>query len=730
MFETPLSSSMSSSNTSSARSSSSSSKRNTHFTPKNTPVPRTHKHGHSHGHNHNHNLNHSHSHNLSHVDSPFSAPALDGGSARNTPAFSHSGSVQNRVSVSTFSAERKRLGAQSFRHRIRMNRRHRHSSGRGIYTTATDKAGTPSIVSHPHTFTDKQTKSAVYSVPSSTDASSRFTNDATLREIRDWNLDAPLPTSSSTSSSSSTLAPFASAQATSSSSSSVFKKPASPSVASPSYSFSASHVSFPQSLSSASPSSSQSPSQSLSSSPTLSPSSVARELSPSTLTRRLQAQSAQSAPHLQVTQCHQPQFKVPITIPAYSDLRFHSHDDEDNEEEDNESSRLSPSSMALTTTSVSPSASLPPASAAYPGSSSSPSLTRSFSFAADSPVSHFSNVHLSHLSDVHRGVRELTQQRVGAALEQHDSSTGVVSSLEQDILLQMQSLNLHKSAREERERSMEEEIQLRILKKKIAKTMGPELLEELLEAVIWDEIGAVKKTFPLSQEEEEESEDLLYEEDNYVLIDLFNQEITTELLSCLQIGTWLNDEVMNFYMALLIQRNKRTLANQQAPAHAKLKCHFFNSFFYTKLYCKGQYKYKNVRKWSKKAKVDILQLDKVFAPIHVGNNHWCCGVINVRDKRFEYYDSLGGRNPACLKSLRKYVVDEAKQYHDLDLDVSDWQDYSPSSIPRQRNGCDCGVFTCKFIDYLSEDRPLTFRQKQMPYFRYRMALEIKLATVL
>ena len=35
-------------------------------------------------------------------------------------------------------------------------------------------------------------------------------------------------------------------------------------------------------------------------------------------------------------------------------------------------------------------------------------------------------------------------------------------------------------------------------------------------------------------------------------------------------------------------------------------------------------------------------------PIHLGE-HWCCAIINLRDKRFEYYDSLHQRNDACIE---------------------------------------------------------------------------------
>jgi Ulp1 family protease len=47
-----------------------------------------------------------------------------------------------------------------------------------------------------------------------------------------------------------------------------------------------------------------------------------------------------------------------------------------------------------------------------------------------------------------------------------------------------------------------------------------------------------------------------------------------------------------------------------------------------------------VKRWSKRAKVKILDLHKIFIPVHVRGNHWCLAVINIEDKRFEYYDSM------------------------------------------------------------------------------------------
>ena len=138
----------------------------------------------------------------------------------------------------------------------------------------------------------------------------------------------------------------------------------------------------------------------------------------------------------------------------------------------------------------------------------------------------------------------------------------------------------------------------------------------------------------------------------------------------------------------------------------------------------GRYTYSNVTRWSWKAGIKILDMDMIFVPIHVGDNHWCMACINFSCKRFEYYDSLGGQNDECLASLRQYVIDEAKTHSDMEIDLSEWNNYTARPIPQQGNFYDCGVFACKFADYLSEGLPLVFSQTDMPYFRRRIVLEI------
>ncbi len=66
----------------------------------------------------------------------------------------------------------------------------------------------------------------------------------------------------------------------------------------------------------------------------------------------------------------------------------------------------------------------------------------------------------------------------------------------------------------------------------------------------------------------------------------------------------------------------------------------------------------------------------MIAPIHLGM-HWCCAIINFKEKRFEYYDSLHSDNAKCLKFLRSYIVQEYKDKKGGDYSLDGWKDYTP-----------------------------------------------------
>lgn len=195
-----------------------------------------------------------------------------------------------------------------------------------------------------------------------------------------------------------------------------------------------------------------------------------------------------------------------------------------------------------------------------------------------------------------------------------------------------------------------------------------------------------------------------------VLAEGFGLRITRKDIHTLAGLNWLNDEVINFYMNLLIARG--------ASSNKYPKVHAMNTFFYPKLLSGG---HSSLRRWTRK--VDIFAQDLVVVPIHL-DIHWCMSIIDFRDKSILYYDSMGGNNPKCLIALKQYLQDESQDKKKQPYDMSNWTLQSAKNIPQQMNGSDCGMFSCMFAEYVCANKKITFTQDDMPYFRNKMVYEI------
>ncbi|MBW0500146.1 hypothetical protein O181_039861 [Austropuccinia psidii MF-1] len=191
---------------------------------------------------------------------------------------------------------------------------------------------------------------------------------------------------------------------------------------------------------------------------------------------------------------------------------------------------------------------------------------------------------------------------------------------------------------------------------------------------------------------------------------------------------WMNDEIATFYGVMINLRSaeyeKKTQAGQAFEDEKFLRAHCFSSFFMEKYDREG---FKGVQRWSKK--FDLFQKDVIIFPVNIANAHWTCAAINLKNKRFEFYDSMGNRNDSVLANLRDYIVNEALAKKKQVLDLSGWIDFYPMNVPQQDNAYDCGIFVCQFMDSLSRDwgtgnAEFDFSQENMPYIRTKMIYEI------
>jgi Ulp1 family protease len=201
----------------------------------------------------------------------------------------------------------------------------------------------------------------------------------------------------------------------------------------------------------------------------------------------------------------------------------------------------------------------------------------------------------------------------------------------------------------------------------------------------------------------------------------FNVEINRRHLGTLSGLNWLNDEVINFYRELLQEREINAMTRENRTRQVW----FTNTFFISKLSENG-YTYRNVRRWTKRAKVDIFSLRLMLIPMNVGGSHWTCAGINFHEKTITYYDSMGGGGRNVLQILLRYLKDEHENKKKSPLpDPEDYKLISLGrSIPQQQNCSDCGVFMSQFLNYLSSNDAFNFSQSHMPNFRMKMCLEI------
>ena len=229
---------------------------------------------------------------------------------------------------------------------------------------------------------------------------------------------------------------------------------------------------------------------------------------------------------------------------------------------------------------------------------------------------------------------------------------------------------------------------------------------------------------PLSADDDERVTAALNQGSSSALVaEIEGDSITVTNFLSLRDGSWLSDEVISIYFRLLKCRDVKSVREGKK----KLYNHYFKSFFFTKLFEDGSYKYSGVKRWGKKvANGDVFSLEKILIPVNVNNMHWCLLEVSIPEKRIQYYDSLGGSGEQYLKGMLMYLNDEWKKLSKPgDFVPEDWSLISTTKeTPRQKNGYDCGVFTCTCADYISLGLELTYTQKDITVCRRRIALKI------
>lgn len=178
---------------------------------------------------------------------------------------------------------------------------------------------------------------------------------------------------------------------------------------------------------------------------------------------------------------------------------------------------------------------------------------------------------------------------------------------------------------------------------------------------------------------------------------------------------WLNDEIVNEYLAALVARAVAT--SDQKPGTAP-PLHAFSTHLYNTWKAKG---FAGVARWFKRAKMEgskLLAVGTIFVPINE-SSHWTLLIVSGTRQTVEYYDSLGGRGAKyadfALDLVRGNLGEKA-------FKREEWRVLHTDSA-RQTNGMDCGVFVCMNALALVLDREprLAVPSAEMPLARRQVA---------
>lgn len=111
---------------------------------------------------------------------------------------------------------------------------------------------------------------------------------------------------------------------------------------------------------------------------------------------------------------------------------------------------------------------------------------------------------------------------------------------------------------------------------------------------------------------------------------------------------------------------------------------------------------------------NIQDKRKLFFPLNVDGNHWILAVVFVQEGIIGYFDSFN--NEKTMERYNPFLV----RYLNIIFKNKDWITTLIES-PKQSNSCDCGVFLCANLYYLSQNKLPNFTKKDIPNIRNFMA---------
>jgi len=189
---------------------------------------------------------------------------------------------------------------------------------------------------------------------------------------------------------------------------------------------------------------------------------------------------------------------------------------------------------------------------------------------------------------------------------------------------------------------------------------------------------------------------------------------------------WLNDNIIDAYMALIMQRS------QERPYLPVV--YTFSTHFYTALRSQG---YSKVSRWT--SNINIFSYDVLFLPIHSGA-HWTLLAFYQRKNKFAYFDSMASSDSDLTNSTTRYhvrnftnyLIEESKNKRKVPYEKRNAKSIFCTNVPTQDNAYDCGAFVCAYVENMARGnfRKFTFTQDDLKYLRFKMCYELGIGRLL
>ncbi|PRP84765.1 hypothetical protein PROFUN_07867, partial [Planoprotostelium fungivorum] len=186
--------------------------------------------------------------------------------------------------------------------------------------------------------------------------------------------------------------------------------------------------------------------------------------------------------------------------------------------------------------------------------------------------------------------------------------------------------------------------------------------------------------------------------------------ITDKEVDMLEPGEFLGDSIIEFYLRHIFEGHLKNSPDEK-------RFYFFNTFFYRKIASSS-----STEKWTKG--VDIFDYKYVLIPINE-SEHWSLLIVCMDEDNPEFrgklliLDSLGSgpsKNTIFTK-VRKWLAEEwlNKRGTPKPFTRETMKGKFPN-VPKQDNGCDCGVFLLQYAEAFCTNPPQTVEELNEEWF--------------